>query len=147
MSSLSITSENVNVETAALLMDAAIKASESMGLEIAVAIVDAGGHLRSFQRTDGAPFLTVEAAISKAWTAASYHYPTHIWNDYIHSMKVAPLMNIPRLMPVGGGYPLSHNNKQFGAIGVSGGDYEQDRQICVAALKALGLSLYPGDIE
>jgi len=142
MSSLSINSENVNVETAALLVDAAIKAGESMGLEITVAIVDAGGHLRSFQRADGAPFLTVEAAISKAWTAASYHLPTHIWNDYIHSMKIAPLMNIPRLMPVGGGYPLSHSGKQFGGIGISGGDYEQDRQICVVALKALGLSLY-----
>jgi hypothetical protein len=34
MSSLSINSENVNVETAALLVDAAIKAGESMGLEI-----------------------------------------------------------------------------------------------------------------
>ncbi len=84
------------------------------------------------------PFLTAEVAIDKAWTAASCGVATHDWNRYITDPKVAPLANVPRLMPVGGGNPIKDGGKLVGGIGVSGGNAQQDQDIAEAALKSLG---------
>lgn len=110
-----------------------------MGIEVAVAVTDAAGHLTAFERTDGAPFLTIEVAINKAWTAASYNQATHLWNAYLRSdPAAAPLANIPRLMPVSGGNPVRENGMLVGGLGVSGGTALQDQQIAEAALKSAG---------
>jgi uncharacterized protein GlcG (DUF336 family) len=55
-------------------------------------VVDATGNLRAFQRTDDAPFLTVDVAVDKAWSAPRPGFPAHVWNDYVsNAPKVAPL--------------------------------------------------------
>ena len=98
-----------------------MKATRDMGFDAAVAVTDATGNLRAFQRADGAPFFTAEVAVNKAWTAASCGIATHVWNGYIADPKLAPLANIQKLMAVGGGLPLFHDGKLIGGIGVSGG--------------------------
>ena len=118
-----------------------MKASRRMGFDAAVALTDASGNLRAFQRADGAPFFTAEVAVSKAWTAASCGIATHVWNDYIADPKLAPLANIQKLMAVGGGLPLFHDKKLIGGIGVSGGSHEQDQQAASAALGSLGFEI------
>lgn len=120
-------------------------AAKAAGFEAAVAVTDATGALRAFERSDGAPFLTAEVATNKAWTAASYGYPTHVWNDYVTDPKIAPLQNLPRMMAVGGGYPLLVDGRLVGGIGISGGTYtqDQDQDAAEAALKAVGFAL-PG---
>ena len=124
------------------LIEAVIEAAGQIGIEVAVAVTDGAGNLKAFERTDGAPFLTGDVAIGKAWTAASYGIPTHTWNAYLTGdSKVAHLANIPRLMPVGGGYPVKDGGMLVGAIGVSGGTYQQDQDIAEAALNALGFEL------
>jgi uncharacterized protein GlcG (DUF336 family) len=124
---------------AAALIEAARVSAAEIGIEAAIAVTDDAGNLVAFERTDGAPFLTVEVAVNKAWTAASYNQATHIWNAYLTSdPAAAPLANIPRLMPVGGGNPVRENERLVGAIGVSGGNAVQDQQVAEAALKSLG---------
>jgi len=123
------------------LLKAALEAASGLGFEAAVAVVDAGGALKGFTRSDGAAFLTVDVAIGKAWTAASYGYPTHVWNEYVADPKVAPLANLPRMMPVGGGYPLLHEGKVVGGIGISGGNYQQDQDAAANALRQLGFEI------
>jgi uncharacterized protein GlcG (DUF336 family) len=130
---------SVTLAASSALIQAARDAAKEIGIEVAVAVTDAAGNLMAFERTDGAPFLTAEVAINKAWTAASYGVATHDWNTYLADPKVAPLANIPRLMAVGGGNPVKENGRVIGGIGISGGTYEQDRQIAEAALAALGL--------
>lgn len=76
----SIATASINRETAVALIDAAIAAARTIGIPAAVAVVDATGNLRAFERTDDAPFLTVDVAIDKAWSSASFGYPTHVWN-------------------------------------------------------------------
>ncbi len=129
---------SITLAASSALIQAARDAAKEIGIEAAVAVTDAAGNLTAFERTDGAPFLTAEVAINKAWTAASYGIPTHTWNAYLSDPKVAPLGNIPRLMAVGGGCPVKENGKVIGGIGVSGGTYQQDQQIAEAALSALG---------
>ena len=123
---------------AVALVAAARAAATSLGIEVAIAVTDAGGHLKAFERTDGAPFLTGQVAIGKAWTAASYGVATHTWNGYLADPKVAPLANVPGLVPVGGGNPVKSNGKLVGGIGVSGGSAQQDQDIAEAALQSVG---------
>jgi len=130
--------------TAAALVEAAREAAGTIGIEVAIAVTDGAGNLKTFERTDGAAFLTAEVAIDKAWTAASYGVATHVWNAYITGdPKVAQLAHRPRLVAVGGGYPVKETGKVIGGIGVSGGNYQQDQDIAEAALKALGFDI-PG---
>jgi len=134
----SIATASINRETAVALIDAAIAAARTA----AVAVVDATGNLRAFERTDDAPFLTVDVAIDKAWSSASFGYPTHVWNDYVsNDPKVAPLAYRPRMVAVGGGYPILEDGKLIGGIGISGGNYQQDQDACVEALTKIGFEL------
>jgi uncharacterized protein GlcG (DUF336 family) len=137
----SIPMASVTCQAANALIEAAMKASRDIGFDAAVAVTDATGNLRAFQRADGAPFFTAEVAVGKAWTAASCGIATHVWNDYIADPKLAPLANVPKLMAVGGGLPLFHDGKLIGGIGVSGGSHEQDRQAASAALDSLGFEI------
>lgn len=137
----SFATASVTRAAAVALIDAARAAAEEMRIEVATAITDAGGHLRAFERPDSIPFLACDVAIAKAWTAASYGMATHAWNDYMADPKVAPLANVPRFMPVGGGNPIKDGGKLIGGIGVSGGTYQQDRDIAETALKSLGFEL------
>jgi len=131
---------SIDRAAARTLVDAAHAAAARIGIKVAVAVTDSAGNLKAFERADGAPFLTAEVAIDKAWTAASYGYPTHVWNAYITGdPKVAQLAHRPRLVAVGGGYPVNEDGKLIGGIGISGGTYQQDQDIAVAALESIGL--------
>ncbi|WP_433455256.1 GlcG/HbpS family heme-binding protein [Streptomyces sp. CA-142005] len=126
---------------AGALIQAVHSAAARIGFTAAVAVTDQGGHLKAFDRADEAPFLTAEVALDKAWTAASFHTPTHAWNDYLANPKIAPLAGHPRLMAVGGGYPIIDKGRCVGGLGISGGSYEQDQQAAEEALAALGFEL------
>ncbi|MBT2134198.1 heme-binding protein [Croceibacterium sp. LX-88] len=142
MSTKSIATASINREAAAALIDAAIASAREVGIPAAVAVVDATGNLRAFERTDDAPFLTVDVAVDKAWSAASFGYPTHVWNDYVsNDPKVTPLAYRPRMVAVGGGYPILENGKLIGGIGISGGTYQQDQDVASTALRQLGFEV------
>jgi uncharacterized protein GlcG (DUF336 family) len=128
------------ITAAVALIEAARAAATEIGVGVSVAVTDAAGNLTVFERTDGSPFLTAEVAINKAWTAASYDLATHVWNTYLTAdSKAAQLAHTPRLVAVGGGYPVREGGKLIGGIGISGGTYLQDQQIAEEALRALGL--------
>ncbi|GAA1931595.1 GlcG/HbpS family heme-binding protein [Streptantibioticus ferralitis] len=137
----STSAASVTLEAANALIQAVQTAAAEIGFEASVAVTDGGGHLKAFQRTDSTPFLASEVALDKAWTAASFGYPTHVWNNYLADPNVAPLAHHPRLMAVGGGYPILEDGKLIGGLGISGGTYEQDQQAAEAALKVLGFEL------
>lgn len=138
--SLAVASASISRRGADMLIAAAIDAAQASGIEIAVAVVDVGGALKSFSRTDHAPFLTGAVATDKAWTAASFGYPTHVWNALMADPKLAPLGLTPRLVAVGGGVPIMAQGTLIGGIGISGGTYDQDQQIAEAALAKAGLT-------
>ncbi|ELO0987935.1 heme-binding protein [Citrobacter freundii] len=139
---LTIRTSTASLSAAHALIEAALSASSAAGVEIAVAVVDAGGNLKAFSRSDSAPFLTVEASINKAWTAASFGLPTHVWNEYLADSKLAPLASLPRLLAVGGGCPIRIDGVLVGAIGVSGGSYDQDQAFAEAALASVGFNQF-----
>jgi uncharacterized protein GlcG (DUF336 family) len=112
-------------------------------LRINVAVTDSAGVLAAFLRMPGAFLHSVEIAIDKAYTAASFGFPTNQWVDVIghdEALRIGlPLR--PRLVVFGGGLPLRDGTVLIGGIGVSGGSAAQDEacaQAGVAAIAALG---------
>jgi len=129
---------SVTREAAHALIAAASAATRDMGIAVTIAVTDAGGHLSALARDDRAPFLTVDVAIDKAWTATSFGLATHVWSDVIANPEVAQLAHQPRLVAVGGGVPIVADGRVVGGIGISGGNARQDREAAEIALKSLG---------
>ena len=127
---------------AALALNAAARrAAHDLGIAVTIAVTDAAGHLVAFERDDDAPFLTVDVAIDKAWTAASFGLPTHTWNTLLANDAIAQLAHRPRLVAVGGGLPVVVDGQVVGGIGISGGNAAQDQQAAQAALESLGFEV------
>jgi uncharacterized protein GlcG (DUF336 family) len=130
---------SISDRTARRIVDAAEKAAAAKGHLMVIAIADESGVLKSFLRMDGAPLLSVEIAIDKAYTAAAYGIATHEWHEFIKDDP--PLLHgitkVPRLITFGGGYPIKIGGAVVGAIGVSGGHYSQDMEIAQAGLAIL----------
>jgi uncharacterized protein GlcG (DUF336 family) len=132
---------SISRDAAQALIAAAEVASRDIGIAVTIAVTDAGGHLAALTRHDGAPFLTVNVAIDKAWTAASFGLATHVWSDVIANPQVAQLAHQPRLVAVGGGVPIVVAGRVVGGIGISGGNAQQDRDAAEIALKSLGFEV------
>ncbi len=106
-----------------------------MNVPQCICVVDAGGHLLTMVRMDGAFALSIDTALMKAMTAASYGVPT----GDIHAgidIKLAIATQGKRInLP--GGLPVIVDGHVIGGIGVGSGTGEQDKQVANAALAAL----------
>lgn len=138
MTSSIINTATISLEAAQALLSEARRACATRGFAATIAVTDAGGHLRAFERADSAPFLTVGVATDKAWTAVSFGMSTHRWNQYMAEPMVAPLAHHPRMTPVGGGVPIFHEGQLVGGIGISGGTSIQDHEAAEEALRNAG---------
>lgn len=139
MTSPIIGTATISLEAAQELLAEARRACAERGFAATIAITDAGGHLRAFERADTAAFLTVDVAIDKAWTAVSFGLSTQQWNQYMAEPAVAPLAHHPRVTPVGGGMPIFHEGQLVGGLGISGGTSVQDHEAAEEALRRMGL--------
>ena len=85
---------------------AAVAHAATLGIRINVAVVDAGGNLASFLRMPGAFLHSIDIAIDKAYTAASFGLPTSQWFAALqqHSEAVREgIVRRPRFVGFGGG--------------------------------------------
>src|SRR5689334_9551745 len=131
---------SVTTELARAMIEAAEQKADQMGHAFVIAVVDDSGVLKAFSRMDGAPLLSIQIAQDKAYTAVGFGMPTHGWHEFIKDDP--PLADgapegIDRLVIFGGGYPIKLDGQLVGAIGVSGGHYEQDQQVAEAGLAAI----------
>ncbi|MDO9484145.1 MAG: heme-binding protein [Hydrogenophaga sp.] len=138
---LSVPSSVITASAASLACQAAIAHAEALGIRINVAVTDASGTLAAFLRMPHAFLHSIDIAIDKAYTAASFGFPTSQWPDILagdEALRLGlPLR--PRLVVFGGGLPIASNGVHLGGIGVSGGSAEQDEACARAGLQALGL--------
>ena len=137
---MTIVKKSIDIATAEQAIDAAAKKAAELGLNMCIAVNDESGDLKAFRRMDGAPKLSIQIAEDKAYTAASFGMPTHAWYDFIKDDP--PLLHgithTPRLIVFGGGFPIVLEGEVVGAIGISGGHYNQDMECARAALHAIG---------
>ncbi|NMM77489.1 heme-binding protein, partial [Acidovorax sp. SRB_24] len=96
---------------------------------VTIAIVDAGGHLLSLQRLDGAAPLSAHVAPAKARTAALGRRDTKGIEDMINNGRTA-FLSAPTINGMlEGGLPIVHNGQCIGAVGVSGVKAPEDAQV------------------
>jgi uncharacterized protein GlcG (DUF336 family) len=104
---------------------------------VAIAILDDGGHLLHFHRMDGATPANAEVAIEKGRTAAYSRRSTKVWEERIAGGRLS-MLKMP-VLPVQGGLPIMADGECVGGIGVSGVASHEDEQIGQAGIAALGL--------
>jgi len=132
-----------NAGARAMLSAAIVKAREA-GIEVSVAIVDAGGHLLLLERMDGGRFHTVHSATTKAVCTASNKRATSPHGaqaqplDVAHALGLALAAGAERWTAMEGGCPVLVQGECIGGIGVSGGDWQTDERIAQAAVEAIG---------
>lgn len=131
----SFTSRSITREAAARLVSASIAASERVGFEPVVAIVDAAGNLKAFERSDRGSYLAVNIAIDKAYTAASFGLSTAQWVDLLEDRGASNLRHVPRVMAAAGGFPIMEDGMIIGGLGISGGSWAQDQEAGEEALR------------
>jgi uncharacterized protein GlcG (DUF336 family) len=129
-------------EAAHQAVAAAVQEAEKLGIRINVAVTDAAGNLMAFLRMPGAFVHSIDIAIDKAFTAASFGFPTSKWAGAVGTDELLKLglSQRPRLVMFGGGLPMHDSGMRIGGIGVSGGSAEQDEICAAAALAALQLN-------
>ncbi len=135
MSVNSFTSRSITKEAAARVIALAIAASERVGFEPVVAVVDASGNLKAFERSDRSSFLAINIAIDKAYTAASFGLSTAQWVDLLEDRGASNLRHVPRVMAAAGGFPIMEDGAIIGGIGISGGSWAQDQEAGEEALR------------
>ena len=123
-------------ENARRAAQAAIDHADKRSLKEAIAIVDDGGHLMYFERTDGTSWGSGEVALSKAVSAAAYGRGTHVFDERLASGRLAVLAQ-PRAFPIQGGVPFLKDGLCIGAIGASGALAAEDTELCEAAAAAI----------
>jgi uncharacterized protein GlcG (DUF336 family) len=142
LSSVSVNQPIITAEAAHKALEATIAHANKLGIQINVAITDRAGILVGFLRMPGAFLHSIDIAIDKAYTSASFGFPTSGWMDVIKNdaALMTGLPARPRLVIFGGGLPIVADGVRIGGIGVSGGSAEQDEECAAAGLKAIGLA-------
>jgi len=102
---------------------------------VAIAILDDGGHLLGFVRMDGATPANAQIAIEKGRSAAVSRRSTRTWEERIAGGRMA-ILKMP-VLPVTGGLPIVVDGECVGAVGVSGVQSHEDEQIAQAGIDAL----------
>jgi len=133
---------NVTLKAAQKIVDAAIQKAESLGIRVAVAVVDAGGHVILKARMDGLWFLTTDICEGKAYTAVALQRPTEQFVANVATPRpqfytgLAALSD-GKIIAAGGGIPIKQGDEIVGAVGISGGTPEQDIECATAGIATL----------
>jgi glc operon protein GlcG len=120
----------ISTDSAKSAAAAAIAEARRHGWNMAIAVVDPGGHLVYFEKMQDTQTGSVDVAIEKARTAALFRRPTRLFQDAVAAGgEGLRILRLPGALPIEGGVPIIADGKVVGAIGVSGGTGEQDGQV------------------
>jgi uncharacterized protein GlcG (DUF336 family) len=129
----------ITIDQAKEAATAAQAEARKNGWRMAIAVVDPGGYLVYFERTDGTQNASVSLATEKARTAALFRRPTKVFADQFAAGNTG-FMSFPheaRPIASEGGIPIVVNGRLVGAIGASGGTGQQDGIAAITGANAL----------
>jgi glc operon protein GlcG len=124
------------------VLESAVTAAEHHGRAVSIAVVDAGGHLLAFTRTDHAEPYSVAIAIAKARGAALTRFPTgkksptgNERSDH-HALAITLAAGPDSFVSMPGGVPVTASGRIVGAVGISGAGHK-DAEIAQSAAMVL----------
>jgi glc operon protein GlcG len=104
-------------------------------------VVDDGGHLLAFARMDGARPASVNTALIKAVSAATFRQETGPLpakgEPDLHLSLSLQTASGGRVTTLKGGVPIMVDGQVVGGVGVGGGTGEQDAEVAKAGIQAL----------
>ncbi|EXF93820.1 GlcG protein [Pseudomonas fluorescens HK44] len=111
---------------------------------LTIAVLDAGGHLLSLQREDGASLLRPQIAIGKAWGAIALGKGSRLLalDAQQRPAFIAALNSLGQgsVVPAPGGVLIrDQDGVVLGAIGISGDTSDIDEQCAISAIEEQGL--------
>jgi glc operon protein GlcG len=123
----------VNAAGAKKIAAGVLAECQKNGWNVAVAVVDNHGFLVYFERMDNTQTGSMDIAVGKARSAATYRRPTRVFMEAIN--KGAPATaTLPGVFASPGGLPIMVDGKVTGGVGVSGVTGDQDEQCAKAGL-------------
>jgi uncharacterized protein GlcG (DUF336 family) len=128
----------LTLEEAQTVIAGAQEHAGQIGIRITVAVVDEGGYLQALGRMDGAAPLSAQIAESKAVGAAVWHRDGDALRQ-THEARATFFAQVDRmvrmpLIPGAGSVLIRRGSAILGAVGVSGGTPDQDRECAEAGL-------------
>jgi uncharacterized protein GlcG (DUF336 family) len=128
----------LTTQQAQAVIAAATRRAQELNVPMNIAVLDDGGHLKSFVRMDGAVLGSIDVAMKKAKTAVLFQVNSEAVWEYCKPGAPAPALELTNglLAPFAGGIPLRNDCEVLGAIGVSGGAVPQDADVARAGAAA-----------
>jgi uncharacterized protein GlcG (DUF336 family) len=124
-------------EGAMIILNAAVKKANAIGVPQCISVVDTGGHLLAFIRMDGAFVQSIISSRRKAETAAIYGSPTGDIPEGI-DIKLAIATDGERInLP--GGLPIIIDDQVVGGIGVGSGTGAEDLEVAKVGVAAVSI--------
>ena len=110
--------------------------AKQLDIAVTAVVVDQSGRMIALGRMDRARPITVEMALNKAYTAASFQQPTRELagvadQTWFQSLVVS---SHGRIMPGAGAVPIVEGGTVVGAVAVAGGTEDQDQRCAEVAL-------------
>lgn len=135
---MSITRETLALTHSGVMtaLQAAILHAEEIHVPQCIVLVDASGEVLTSFRMDGAKYLSMHTARSKARTAASINAPTG--GMPVEFGVAAGIASQGGVTHLPGGLPIRFDGRLVAAIGVGSGTGDQDFAVGRAALAAIG---------
>src|SRR5262249_3817777 len=126
----------ITLEQAKAAIAAAAAESKNNGWNHVFAVVDGGGNLIAFEKSDLAGNSSINIAQAKATSSATFQVTTKAY-QYRLAAGETFLLGLRGMGPAAGGVQIVVNGKIIGAIGVSGATPLQDHQSGVAGAAAV----------
>lgn len=124
-------------ERAREILDAALDTAGGLGVPMAIAVCDVGGHVITLDRMDDCMIVAVEAVQAKARTAVYFRRPTAetVERSRRHPTVYTSFVDVsaaPIILSMGG-LPLWNPAGQLvGAVAAAGGSGQQDVEVAAA---------------
>ncbi len=133
--------QRLTMDMAVQAAQATIEACRKEGVNVAVSIVDRGGHTQVMLRDTLAMDLTIAISQRKAYTAMTFNAPTSTLIDRFSGAY--GVGKDERLVLSAGALPIAAGSSILGGIGVSGAPSGETDEKCAAA----GLAAIQTDLE
>ena len=128
----------ITLEQAQKAMMAAQAEAKKNNWNVAIVILDSGGHMVMMQRLDNTQYASIDIAKGKASTAVNFKRPSKALEDAVAGGGAGlRLLRVDGLYPLEGGIPIVVDGKIIGGIGVSGVTSQQDAQVAAAGAAVL----------
>lgn len=133
--------KRLSMEMAQQIAVAAIEQCRKEGVQVAVTVVDRGGHPQAVLRDVLAMDLTLTISRQKAYTALSFNSPTSQLEGRFDGAYGVP--KIDGLVISAGGVPITAGGTILGGVGVSGAPSGETDEKCAQA----GVDAVNADLE